>query len=92
MFNRLVFIYAFIVHNYVLIAVFMFAAKVANNIEISKGSLVSLSCKLYGYLQRSIFDITWITIVTNNFNYTIITGEWHQIDSKWWIIPNSQQY
>ncbi len=45
-------------NNYVLIVVFMFAAKVVNNIEVSKGSLVSLSYKVYGYLQKSFFYVT----------------------------------
>ncbi len=54
-------------------------AKVASNIEVSKGSLVSLSCEVYGYLQRSLSDITWRVnngiILTNNPAFTIITTE-----------------
>ena len=54
-------------------------AKVASNIEVSKGSLVSLSCEVYGYLQRSLSDITWRVhngiILTNNSVFTIITTE-----------------
>ncbi len=54
-------------------------AKVANNIDISNGSVVFLSCEVYGYLQRSLSDITWKVhngiILTNNSVFTIITTE-----------------
>ncbi len=54
-------------------------AKVASNLEVSKGSLVSLSCEVYGYLQRSLSDITWRVnneiILTNNPAFTITTTE-----------------
>ncbi len=64
-------------NNYVLFDVFMFAAKVVNNAEVSKGSLVFLSCKeCMDTCKGLFFDITWITnneVVTNDSNYTIIT-------------------
>ncbi len=54
-------------------------AKVASNIEVCKGSRVSLSCEVYGYSQRSLSDITWRVnngiILTNNTVFTIITTE-----------------
>ncbi len=65
--------------NNVMFTVVTLVAKVASKIEVFKGSRVSLSCEVYGYSQRSLFDITWRVnngiILTNNSVFTIITTE-----------------